>query len=301
MKTIFLFLIASLLFTDLDKIGKINSTKAEAKKAFLEGKFKVAIEKYKYLIDSLGVNEEEVKANLASAYFQANDTANAVNAYQQLAQSSNKKINSVANQQLGVMANNTEKLEEALQHFKQALKAAPENEDARYNYEVVKKKLEEKKKQQQKENKDQKDQDKKDDQKKDQNKDQKKDQKDQKDKDKKDQEKKNQEKKDQEKKDQEKKDQKDKDKDQKDQKSEEQKEKEKKEKEQQEKEQQQKDEKNKDKKDLPPSVKDKLKDMQMSEEKAKMILEAMKNQEVQYLQQNKRKATKPKDKGKPDW
>ncbi len=297
MKAIFLFLVASLLFTDLDKIGKINSTKAEAKKAFLEGKFKVAIEKYKYLIDSLGVNEEEVRANLASAYFQANDTANAVNTYQQLAQSSNKKINSVANQQLGVMANNTEKLEEALQYFKQALKAAPENEDARYNYEVVKKKLEEKKKQQQQENKDQKDQDKKDDQKKDQKKDQKddkKDQKDQKEKDKKDQEKKEQEKKDQEKK-----DQKDKDKDEKDKKSEEQKEKEKKE--QKEKEQQEKDEKNKDKKDLPPSVKDKLKDMQMSEEKAKMILEAMKNQEVQYLQQNKRKATKPRDKGKPDW
>ncbi len=281
----------------MDKIGKINSAKAEAKKAFLEGKFKVAIEKYKYLIDSLGVNEEEVRANLASAYFQANDTANAVNTYQQLAQSSNKKINSVANQQLGVMANNTEKLEEALQYFKQALKAAPENEDARYNYEVVKKKLEEKKKQQQQENKDQKDQDKKDDQKKDQKKDQKddkKDQKDQKEKDKKDQEKKEQEKKDQEKK-----DQKDKDKDEKDKKSEEQKEKEKKE--QKEKEQQEKDEKNKDKKDLPPSVKDKLKDMQMSEEKAKMILEAMKNQEVQYLQQNKRKATKPRDKGKPDW
>ncbi len=201
MKTVLIFVVASLLFTDLDKIGKINSAKAEAKKAFLEGKFKVAIEKYKYLIDSLGVNEEEVKANLASAYFQANDTANAVNTYQQLAQSNNKKINSVANQQLGVMANNTEKLEEALQHFKQALKASPENEDARYNYEVVKKKLEEKKKQQQ-ENKDQKDQDKKDDQKKDQDKKDQKDQKDQKDKDKKDQEKKDQEKKDQDKKDQ---------------------------------------------------------------------------------------------------
>jgi Ca-activated chloride channel homolog len=303
MKTAFLFLVASLLFTDLDKIGKINSAKAEAKKAFLAGEFKKAIEKYKYLIDSLGVNEDEVRANLASAYFQANDTANAVSTYQQLAQSSNKKINSVANQQLGVMANNTEKLEEALQYFKQALKAAPENEEARYNYEVVKKKLEDKKKQD-KQNKDQKDQDKKDDQKKDQNKDQKKDSKDQKDKDKKDQEKKEQEKKDKEKKDQEKKDQQDKNKDKKDQKSKEQQEKEQKEKEQkekQEKEQQQKDDKNKDKKDLPNSVKEKLKEMQMSPEKAQMILDAMKGQEQQYLQQNKRKATKPKEKGKPDW
>ncbi|MFN6087296.1 MAG: tetratricopeptide repeat protein [Cyclobacteriaceae bacterium] len=292
MKTTLVFLLATLLFTDLDKIGKINSAKAEAKKAFLSGEFTTAIKKYTYLIDSLGVNEDEVRANLASAYFQANDTTGALNNYQRLTQSANKKISSVANQQLGVMANNQEKLEESLNYFKQALKAAPENDEARYNYEIVKKKLEEKKKQDQQKNKDQKDQDKKDDQKKDQ-KDQQKDKKDQekKDQEKKDQEKKDQDKKDQEKKDQDKKDQKEKD--PKDQKEKEQKEKEQKEKEEQ--------EKNKDKKDIPPSVSEKLKEMQMSEEKAKMILEAMKNQEVQYLQQNKRKATKPKDKGKPDW
>ena len=115
-------------------------------------------------------------------------------------------------------------------------------------------------------------------------------------------EKKKQDKKDQDKKDQQNKDQQNKEqKDQKDkeQKSKEQQEKEKKEKEQLEKEQQEKNEQNKEK--LPPSVSDKLKQMQMSEEKAKMILEAMKNQEVQYLQQNKRKASKPRDKGKPDW
>jgi hypothetical protein len=292
MKTTVAFLLAALLFTDLDKIGKINSAKAEAKKAFLAGDFTTAIKKYTYLIDSLGVNEDEVRANLASAYFQANDTTGALNNYQRLTQSANKKISSVANQQLGVMANNQEKLEESLNYFKQALKAAPENDEARYNYEIVKKKLEEKKKQDQQKNKDQKDQDKKDDQKKDQ-KDQQKDKKDQekKDQEKKDQEKKDQEKKDQDKKDQDKKDQKEKD--PKDQKEKEQKEKEKKEKEEQ--------EKNKHNKDIPPSVSEKLKEMQMSEEKAKMILEAMKNQEVQYLQQNKRKATKPKDKGKPDW
>jgi hypothetical protein len=41
--------------------------------------------------------------------------------------------------------------------------------------------------------------------------------------------------------------------------------------------------------------------MKISPEKAEMLLEAMKNQERQYLQQNKRKATKQKEKGKPDW
>jgi hypothetical protein len=66
-------------------------------------------------------------------------------------------------------------------------------------------------------------------------------------------------------------------------------------------EQKEQEQKEKEKKGIPPSVADKLKEMQITEEKAKMILEAMKNQEVQYLQQNKRKATKPKEKGKPDW
>jgi Ca-activated chloride channel family protein len=46
---------------------------------------------------------------------------------------------------------------------------------------------------------------------------------------------------------------------------------------------------------------EKLEQMKISEDKAKMILEAMRNQEKQYLQQQKRKATKSRDRGKPDW
>ena len=46
---------------------------------------------------------------------------------------------------------------------------------------------------------------------------------------------------------------------------------------------------------------DKLKEMKISPEKAQMILEAMKNNEIQYVQQNKRKASKRKDRSKPDW
>lgn len=283
MKLAFGFLVVAFLFTDLDKIGKINSLKSEAKKAYLGGDYKTAVEKYKYLIDSLGVNEDEVLLNLANSYFELQDTSHLANAYLPLTQSSNLKIKSVANQQLGVSANRQEKFEEALNYFKQALKADPTNEDARFNYELVKKKLEEQKKQEQEQ--------KKEDQKKDENKDEKKDQKDKENKDQKQDQKDKQDKEQQEK---EKKDQ-----EQKEKQSKEQEEKEKKEKEQ--KEQEQKEEQNKEKKDLPPSVSEKLKEMQMSEEKAKMILEAMKNQEVQYLQQNKRKATKPKDKGKPDW
>jgi len=280
------FLVIAMMFTDLDKIGKINSLKSEAKKAYLGGDYQTAIQKYRYLVDSMGVKEDEVLLNLANSYFEIRDTTNIPSAYQPLTQSTNAKFRSVANQQLGVSANRQGKLEEALNHFKQALKADPANEDARFNYEIVKKKIEEKKKQEEQQKKDQKQ----DDQKKEQDK--KDEKKDPENKDKKGDEKKEKDDKGKEKEDSQKKDQQDKQ-------SKEQQEKEKKE--QQQKEQEQKDNKNNDKKDLPPSVSEKLKEMQMSEDKAKMILEAMKNQEVQYLQQNKRKATKPKDRGKPDW
>jgi Ca-activated chloride channel family protein len=270
MKT--LLLLAAML-TDPGEIGKVNSLKADAKKAFLAGDYKTAADKYRYLADSAGVQEDEVNMNMAHSYFQLNDTAQAIGSYQRVTQSPDTRLRSKAYQQLGVLNNREGKFEEALQFLKQALKADPTNQDARYNYEMIKKKLEEQKKKQEQQ---------------DQNKDQDQQQKDEQNKDKKDEQ--NKDKKDQEntdqKKEQEKKDQQ---------------EQEKKDQEQQQKEQQEKEQQEKDEKELPPSVKDKLKDMNMSEEKAKMILEAMKNQEVQYLQQNKRKGTKPKDKAKPDW
>lgn len=295
MKVVAIFILGLILSIDPKKVSKINSLKSEAKKAFLAGDFKTAIAKYKFLRDSLGVTEEEVGMNLANSYFNTNDTTNATSTYQPLTLSGDKKIKSWSNQQLGVVANRQGKFEEALNYFKQAMKAEPQNDQARYNYEMVKKKLEEQKKQEQKnkdQNKDNKD-----------NKDDKKNQKDKQDQQNKDKQNKDQ----KDNKDQQNKDKQDEKKDQKDQqnkdqKDQEKKDQEKKDKEQQQKDQQQKDQQNKDDKNKPdPSLSEKLKDMKISEEKAKMILEAMKNQEVQYLQQNKRKATKPKDKGKPDW
>lgn len=284
MKVLAIFLFTLLFLTDPTLIGKVNSLKSDAKKAYLKNDFQTAAKTYKYLIDSLQVREDEVMLNLASAYYNLKDTANALSQYQSLTQSPKNYLRSKAQQQLGLIADQQGKSEEALNYFKQAIKSDLTNQEARYNYELLKKKLEEQKKQ------DQKNQDK-------------------------NQDKKDQKQKDQEKKDQQNKDEKNKDQQQKDQ---EQKEKEQQEKEQKEKEQQKKDQEKKDKgeeqkekeeqekkeqekKDMPPSVKEKLEQMQISEEKAKMLLEAMRAQEVQYLQQNKRKATKPKEKGKPDW
>jgi len=284
MKVASMLLIAlATMAIDPVKIGKINTLKKEARDAYLKGNFKTAINKYRYLIDSLNVQEDEVTLNLAHAYFLAKDTANAISNYQTATASSNNSIRSKAQNQLGVLANRKGNLEQALTHLKEAIKSDPTNTEARYNYEMVKKKLEEKKKQeeQKKQNENKQDQQ--------QNKEQQK-----------EQQKQEQQQKEQEQKEQQQKEQKEKEKQKQEQ---QQKEQENKEKEQQEKEQQEEDKENKEqeKKDIPPSVSEKLQQMQMSEEKAKMILEAMKNQEIQYLQQNKRKATKPRNKNKPDW
>lgn len=286
------FLVILLLLIDPIKIGKINTLKEEAKKAFQTGDFKTAANRYQLLTDSLQVREDEVNLNLAHAYFQLNDTVAAQQAYQTALRTTNKKYQSIARQQLGTLLNRQGKFEEALAEYKEALKANPENEEARYNYELLKKKLDEQKKQEQKQNKDQQKNDKQDQQKNDQQnkQDQNKDQ--QKKDDKKEQDKKDQQQKDQQQQDQQKKEQEQKEKEQKD---EEQKDGEKKE------EKEQKPSEKKDEKQMPQSVKEKLEEMKISEQKARMILEAMKNQEIQYLQQNKRKATKPKDKNKPDW
>ncbi len=115
----------------------------------------------------------------------------------------------------------------------------------------------------------------------------------------KNQDKKNQENKD--KKEQENKDKQDQQKKEQEQKQKEQQEREQKEKQQKEREEKEKQEEEKDKKDFDPKVEEKLKEMKIDPEKAKMLLEAMRNQEIQYLQQRKREQTKRRDPSKPDW
>ncbi|HNP17792.1 MAG TPA: hypothetical protein PKL31_05105 [Fulvivirga sp.] len=281
-------LLSIVLWGDFNDIAKVNDLKRQAKEEYNAGKYKEAIGHYKFLTDSLQIKDDNITLNLANAYYQLKDTANAKNNYNNLIYSGNKSVKSVAHQQLGIMANRNKKFKEAINHFKEALKADPSNEDARYNYELLKKILKEQEQKDQQQNQD---------------KNQDKDKKDDKNQDKKDQEnKENQDQKDQDKKDGQEKDQKDQDKgDKEKQKKEEEKKQgeEKDKKEEQPKEGEQKEDQKKS--DEQPSLAENLKDMKISEEKAKMIMEALKNNEIQYIQQNKRKATKKKDPDKPDW
>lgn len=283
--SIFLFSILTFftsLWNDFMHIYRSNKAITKADKAYKDQDFQTSVNEYFYLTDVLKETDPKIQLDMAQSYFRQQDTL-ALAHYAKLVRSENAVVRSIANNQLGILKatqmgniqgkpSSQEKqkdyMEQAINHFADAMRAHASNDIARYNYELLKRIKE----QQQQQNK----QDKKDD-KKDQKKDQKEQQQKQDQQDKKDQQKKE----DQKKQDQQKKEG----------------EQEKKEQQQQ---NQQKSEEQK-KKEQMESVSKELKKMKMTPEKAEMLLNAMKNAEKQYLQQNRRKATQKSDPNKPDW
>lgn len=278
---IFAFLLASLLTVMgvIDNIATVNRLKKEAAEAFQSKDYRTAINHYRLLIDSLNVEDENIRVNLAHAYLMSGDTAAAQQNYGQLITSDNRQIKSVAYQQLGVVTSDKQQYKEALSFFKESLKANPSNEASRYDYELVKELLKQQQQQQEQQGdkpQDQKDQQQKQDQKNEKGKeDQKGEQGEQKEQGKEEQQS----------------DKPGEEKQQADQAEE---------KNSQEGQQQKEGEKNEDEQSVSP-VAEKLKEMNISEEKAWMILDAMRNNEMQYIQQNRRKATQSRDRSKPDW
>jgi len=228
MKTILILLIVNLSSYFENNISKINEFKKKAEKNFNEKKYNLAIDNYKYLIDSMNLNDDNVILNLSHSYLLNGDTVNAINGYNSLINSKENKIKSIAYQQLGVISNKYQKLKESSELFKNSIKSNPENIDSKFNYELVMKKIKEKEENQQQQNQ-------------------------------KEQQNKNQEN------------------------------------------QQQQNQKEQNQKEQQSSIEKKLREINISKEKAEMILEALKNNEVQYLQQLKRKTSKKVDKSKPDW
>ncbi len=262
-------------------VSTFNKVKKEAETAYQNEDYKLASEKYSYLIDSLKYQDDNAKLNLAHSYYKMEEIDQAKSIYQTLSASADPEVNSIANQQMGIFESKGQNLQKSLDYFKRSLKANPTNEEARYNYELVKKKLDEQNQQDQnQENQDENKEDQKDQEKKDQEKkDQEKEKEDQQNKDSQDQEKKDQEKK-----------------------KEEQKEKEEQEKEQNEDKQNQEEQQNpEEKKEDQAKPQPNFEEKEISKEMAEMILQAMRNKELQYLQQLKKQPKQPVDKGKPDW
>ena len=279
-------------------VANVNRLKKEAEQAYKSGNYNEALDKYRFLADSLNLTDANILLNKAHCLYQLNDTAQAKSTYQSVTQSESKEAQSIAYQQLGVMAKQPNTLNESLQLLKAAIKANPKNTDARYDYELVKKLID----QQQEQNQDQENQD---------NQDQNQENQDQQQQDQKDGDQNQENQKDQqgeqnkEQEQQEGEDSQEQQQEQEGEKSEEQQQKEGEQSDegQEEGKEQKEGEEGEEKEEdsQPQSTSDKLKEMNISEEKARMILEALRNNEVQYIQQQQRKATKRPDSGRPDW
>ena len=326
MKTLFTLLLLLAITTDpVTRIAKVNRLKKEAKKAMEAQNYRKAILHYTALIDSLAVDDDNLKMNLANAAYNlsygleerqflneagkpatnnpvAADTATAAdgtkstelqfaaiaeNKYLELVNSADKTIASGAYNQRGIIA------------YIQSEKEKGDNKKgglfgqslAHFKNALRKNSANEAARynyellKKMKREQEQKKQQQKQDQK---NQDQKE----------------NQEKQDQkeqqQKEEQKKQEQKEKEKKQ-EQEQKEEKQGQKKEKQKPEDAEKTEDQKEKEKQEKLKKFLEKLREMKISREKAEMILEAMKNNEIQYVQQNKRKAKKKKDHSKPDW
>ncbi|WP_162555825.1 tetratricopeptide repeat protein [Reichenbachiella versicolor] len=301
-------------------ISKINGLKKDAEKAFKAKNYEKAISTYATLLDSMDVSDDASRLNMAHAQFETQDAEGALKNYQKLVLSKDDKIKSLAYQQLGNLSSNPKDLSKALSYFKESIKSDPFNEAARYNYEMVKKKLENQEDQNQdqdQQNEDQENQDE-ENQENQENQDQQNQEGDQDQQDsdqQQDQEnseeqnqensEQNQDQESQDQSEQENQDQQgqegEENQDQQEQDQQQGEQGEEGEQEQQQSQEGEEQEEQEGEEQATPSTKQKLEEMNLSEEKARMILEALKNSEIQYIQQNQRRSTQKQDSGKPDW
>ncbi|MFL5729169.1 MAG: tetratricopeptide repeat protein [Cytophagaceae bacterium] len=146
MRFIIVLSLFSSLWSRFTEIADVNRLKNEAERAYASKQYKTAAEKYTILIRTYNSKDERIRMNLAHSWYLLHDSVNAEFHYKKLSQSANLKLNSVSNQQLGMLSASHKEYQQALQYFRLALKADPGNESARYNYELISKKLDQQKK-----------------------------------------------------------------------------------------------------------------------------------------------------------
>lgn len=281
-------------------IAEVNKLKKQASEAYKSEDYATSIMCFKTLLEDHKLDDDKIKLNLANAYLLSADKKSAQKLYKDLQNSGDALVRSQAFHQIGVMEFEKSALSKALVAFKQALKSNPGNEAARYNYELVKKMLQENPNQDKSDQEDQnEDQDQDENENQDQNQEQQQSSSDKKDGENEESESQNEQGKGEgsdEQGQQEKSEQGDQE-DGKDQSPEQ----DKKDGESEQGEQDKQQEGEQQPQPSPDDLKKMLQEMEMTEEMAKSILEATRNAEIQYIQQMKRSSGKKKDSSKPDW
>ncbi|AKD04145.1 tetratricopeptide repeat protein [Pontibacter korlensis] len=135
-------LLISIFSGGISVITRINQHAQQAAVAYNRADYIEAIASYEYLIDDLEVEDDQLRLNLAHSYYQAGLLPQATAAYQYLADHPTARLRALAHLQLGNIFTKQKRYKRALALYKQSLVIEPENDAARYNYELLKKYLE---------------------------------------------------------------------------------------------------------------------------------------------------------------
>ena len=99
-----------------------------------------AISKYKKLAEE-NPTQKEIDYNLGNLNYYKNEFDKAISYYNEALKSNNKVLKSNTHFNLGNTYYNLNDFEKSLLEYKKSLELNPNNEDARYNFEFVKKKI----------------------------------------------------------------------------------------------------------------------------------------------------------------
>lgn len=138
---IYLFLVAWVWPTGplSNQISQNNQARQEAEQAYRAGRFSRALTLYTYLSRTGSPVDPAVRLNVGHTYFQLGQYVKAKPQYETLLRSNRQDLRTVAATQLGVMACFNRDSATALRLFRQALLENADNEPARYNFELIKK------------------------------------------------------------------------------------------------------------------------------------------------------------------
>jgi len=141
--------IRMLLFTFLlipsswKKIGERNRALEAAERAYTSTDFEESVRRHLALISEQQLSDPQVKFNLALSYQNNGQEEEALKTYSEISLSRQSVIASFGANQAGVLEGRESNYKEALSYFKTALLKNPDNEVARYNYELLSRWLEE--------------------------------------------------------------------------------------------------------------------------------------------------------------
>ncbi len=121
-----------------DMVGKSNQDKSNAESAYLEGDYRQAAGLYYKITYSSIFSDPATRLYLAHSYYRLDSLQLAKEQYTLLLRVPDPKVSSMAHTQLAVLACQDRDTTEALTFLKSALRIYPDNETARFDYELLK-------------------------------------------------------------------------------------------------------------------------------------------------------------------